>query len=324
MVEPILTIDTATIPVAPVIAGFWRRLIAFTIDGILVGVASFLVGLAFRDFFTSHPLSGALVGLAIALGYFGWMGSARAEGQSFGKRLTEIEVVRRDGTYLRLGASVLRYLVLLVPLLVSQGVVSPSVPEFLAKVWGWVTGAAVVATVYLYLFNRTTRQSLHDLALGTYVVRAPAGEGAIFPRFWRGHWAILVMLMLVCLVLQAVLMPRLLGTKTLSELAAVERAVIQLPEVEQAGVVLQTSYRAGRTNISTIFVTVRCRQKPEDYERLATVIASAVLDNDAHATDKDYITIEFDEGFSVGFAQFHKKYRTSHKPEEWKLAQQGR
>ena len=45
------------------------------------------------------------------------------------------------------------------------------------------------ALAYLYAFNRRTRQTLHDLVTGTYVLEA-GGPAEIDERIWRPHLAV--------------------------------------------------------------------------------------------------------------------------------------
>ena len=60
------------------IAGFWRRLAAFLIDGIILSVPTMLVGLAFFQWAVSLGQAGRLVGFIVALLYFGVLNSMKA------------------------------------------------------------------------------------------------------------------------------------------------------------------------------------------------------------------------------------------------------
>ncbi len=54
----------------------------------------------------------------------------------------------------------------------------------------------VLSVTYLYIFNRVTRQSLHDLAVGTFVVNADA-ERQHTGAAWRPHFIVVGTLFLV-------------------------------------------------------------------------------------------------------------------------------
>ena len=52
------------------------------------------------------------------------------------------------------------------------------------------------STLYLMVFNRRTRQGLHDLAVGSYVIRAGDTGPVETKPMWKVHWAILGLLLL--------------------------------------------------------------------------------------------------------------------------------
>ena len=94
---------------AEIIAGFWKRLFAFLIDGVILGVAGIVIGLMFFDAFASLGGWGRLVGFIIELLYFGLFNSSVGKGQTIGKRATHIKVADRNGQFLSLTKSILRY-----------------------------------------------------------------------------------------------------------------------------------------------------------------------------------------------------------------------
>jgi hypothetical protein len=61
---------TPAIAITP-IAGFWRRLAAFSIDLLILGVPALLFGLALFRWAASLGKSGRLIGLVVALLYLG-------------------------------------------------------------------------------------------------------------------------------------------------------------------------------------------------------------------------------------------------------------
>jgi uncharacterized RDD family membrane protein YckC len=75
------------------ISGFWRRIGAFLIDSIVLGLAGLGLGLFLEEFFVEIGEWGRLVGFSIALVYFGVMNSTIANGQSLGKRALKLRVV---------------------------------------------------------------------------------------------------------------------------------------------------------------------------------------------------------------------------------------
>jgi uncharacterized RDD family membrane protein YckC len=299
--------DQAVLQTEPVcvptryIAGFWRRLFAFVIDAILISIPGFVLGYLFYGFFSSGSDWNPVIGFAFTILYFAVLGSSVGKGQTLGQRWTGIETVDAQGNHFSFGKSFLRYTVLLVPIFFG-GIL----PTFLS----WLTSFALLAVVYLYLFNVRTRQTLHDLATGSYVVET-LGTGAVKRSpVWPWHWAVLGALAFIGLVA-----PSLLNrTGTFSELFAVEKALEQSDQFRDVKVALQTNRTHNTTDLR---VTVICRYKPTDYERTAARIVGMVEQADPEAARQDFISVVFKEGFQVGFATFSNSRYVSHTPQQW-------
>ncbi len=160
----------------PQIPGFWRRLFAFYFDVFLLSLVGQIIIFLSLKFKSSAIEYGVYLGFGLALLYFGIMNSHIRKGQTIGKMILDIEVVDRKGHNLSLGKSFLRA-VILSSLICFQ--------NFGALTW--------LVFVYLYIFNRVTRQSLHDIIAGTFVVK----KGANQPhpeRTWKVHYIVAIIL----------------------------------------------------------------------------------------------------------------------------------
>jgi uncharacterized RDD family membrane protein YckC len=289
------------------IAGFWRRLFSFLIDAFLISIPCFLLGYGFYGFFSGSSRWAAAIGLVVTLPYFGILGSSSGAGQTVGQRLTGVEVVDAQGNHLPLGKSLQRYSILLV----SLGLADAFLPAYMA----WPLGMALVATIYLYLFNTRTRQSLHDLATGSFVVETH-GTGAVEGRrLWLGHLAILGTLGLLGTIAAALLT----RTVPMTELAGVQQALLDTGKFQEVGVMLQTHYPGRETDLQ---LTVKCRSKPTDYDKSAKEIVTIAEAVDPHASQQDFISVNFKEGFNVGLAFYSLNKRVSHTPLQWKAMAQ--
>ena len=160
------TTPTAT-KVRP-ICSFWGRLLALGVDLGLLFVVGSLLGVLFADRLAQLGVWGRLVGFALVVFYFGLLNSRMGQGQTLGKRLLRVRVVDAKGELISLGRSLLRAAILGAIFLLDSSMAGGS----------WVVYGIVLALwlglIYWYVFNRGTRQSLHDLAVGTYVVRDEA------------------------------------------------------------------------------------------------------------------------------------------------------
>ena len=97
------------------IAGFWRRVLAFSIDVLLLGMIGFILGLFFFDQFARLGAWGRLIGFFVCLLYFGCMNSALAGGKTLGKRLLKIQVVDVEDKSICLPRSCVRFVILALP-----------------------------------------------------------------------------------------------------------------------------------------------------------------------------------------------------------------
>jgi uncharacterized RDD family membrane protein YckC len=169
-------------------AGLLRRVGAIIIDVGVLMLLGLALGLVFGDQFVRLGALGPLVGFVIAGCYYGILNSRLGNGQTLGKRFCSIQVKRKDGTMLSPGASLARFAIFGVAVFMPP----PNTTEMglimlLATLVSCLANGMAAADVYLFLFNRATRQSLHDLALGTYVVHAGSAVEQETPRLWRGH-----------------------------------------------------------------------------------------------------------------------------------------
>jgi uncharacterized RDD family membrane protein YckC len=97
----VFDLDTSTLAdcaaAKAVISGFWRRLLAFIFDGVLLGLVGVILGLLLFDSLARLGGWGRLIGFCHALVYFGVLNSAIGGGQTIGKRIMKIQVVDRTG-----------------------------------------------------------------------------------------------------------------------------------------------------------------------------------------------------------------------------------
>jgi uncharacterized RDD family membrane protein YckC len=125
-------------------AGFWIRLVAILIDGIIVAIVSSAIGAIFGMDINGRSGVNTLLGLVYYV-YF-WSSASMWPGQTVGDRLLNIRVIKTDGSNLELGSAVLRYIGLIISVLVI----------FIGVIWA--------------AFD-PNKQGWHDKIAGTYVVK---------------------------------------------------------------------------------------------------------------------------------------------------------
>ena len=137
-------------------AGFWIRFVAYFFDGAVVGFVQFLLGLAFgqvtgllsdgigETHMALSVLSGLLgVTISLAYGIF-FIGYC---GQTPGKMVVKVKVIRADGTEMTYGRA------------------------FLREVIGKFLSGILLCIGYLMVAFDSQKQGLHDKIADTYVIK---------------------------------------------------------------------------------------------------------------------------------------------------------
>jgi uncharacterized RDD family membrane protein YckC len=306
-----------TAPTAP-IAGFWRRTGAFLIDSIVLAVVGWVVGIAEYDELVSIGGGVLLIGAAITLVYFALFDSVLAP--SPGKRLLGLRIVDARGRGLPLPRAALRCLVLQIPWFANGAPLPAAVADA-----AWARGMQWIvvlgwggALVYLYLFNRTTRRSLHELATGAFVVEA--GKGTLEPAVHgtpRLHLAVAAGWILV-VGSTLVWGPGLPGLRPdpeiLARLESAERAVDAVPTVVDSSV---TRFDAASGRSATYSVQAFVHDPPADVEALARQVVAAARSVSLDCGPDDRFAVVVTRGFSLGIASFWWNHRQAKTCAEW-------
>lgn len=145
-----------TAQVATELSGFWRRLGAYVIDAVILGVIGGIIQAIIGAIVhasgadtTGTTVRSGLIGLILELAYFGFLWARY--GQSVGYMALGIRLVRADGGPISGGLAVLRALLIYLSFAICL------IP-------------AIISAFMIGLGSR--KQAIHDLMLNTLVVRA--------------------------------------------------------------------------------------------------------------------------------------------------------
>ncbi len=127
-------------------AGFWVRLAASIMDGLIIGVPLSLIGYAVTGDLDDNPLSNLLSFLYSLLLPVFWYG------YTLGKRLVGIRIVKRNGEQVGIGTMLLR--------LVVAGLV-----------YVFTFGIGLIISAFM-VGLREDKRAIHDFIAGTYVTYA--------------------------------------------------------------------------------------------------------------------------------------------------------
>ena len=305
-------------------ASLWRRAAAFLVDGVVLGLVGHALGLVLFDTFVRLGPWGRVVGFGVALAYFVSQESGRGGGQSLGKRLLRIRVVDAQGRALDPARSVARFAVFGVPYFLNGAALPMNVMAFA----GGVPAAAVAvgglfALAYLLVFNRRTRQSLHDLAVGAFVVRvrdhARDERDAPGPaRMWAGHRAIAGALVVLAGALPA-LYPFLGRLPPFAGLHPLQQRLEAQPELGAVSVTASVSsvHGAPESQRHELLIAGTVANPLADNVPLSTRLAGIALASYPDAAMQDVIEVRLAHGYDIGIASSWTYQDLGLMPAQW-------
>lgn len=302
-------------------AGFWPRLGALLLDSLLLGAIGLLLGLFFAPQFERLGPSGRLLGFVIALAYFGTLNSRLRGGQTFGKSLLKIKVVDGLGASLSVSKACLRFLPLGIPWALNGARLQESLA---VSFWSYVQSIAVfgmgLSIAYLIVFNRPSRQSLHDLLVGSYVVRATT-HGPIRakpPR--RLHLAVCGGLLLLSAI-APYFVSVLVATAPFAPVVKMHRALAALPWVQHVQVNSATTFIAtpgdGQTRTTNFSIAAYTRDHDIQSAERARQLALLAISSDPAAGRADVIQVALIYGYDIGIASAWTSSTHAHSPAVW-------
>ena len=303
------------------ISGFWRRVGAFLIDTILLGLIGLVLGIFFSQQFVELGGWGRAIGFPIAAIYFAILNSRVGGGQTIGKRVLGIQVIDKTGELIDLKRSTLRYIIIGIPYFLNGAIISESI---LYPLGVYIVSLLVfgfgLSIVYLFVFNRNTRQSLHDAIAGTYVVRKYVESTGTIEPVWSVHYAVCGIAMVLSL-LSPLFIGRLSQDEFFTELLKTREQIQEVPQVVYATIQdgrSTFSPASGESQTTTYLSTqVYIKNKNIEDERLAAEIANIILKTHKEATQRTLIQVVLTYGYDIGIASKWNQYRYSFTPEYW-------
>jgi uncharacterized RDD family membrane protein YckC len=285
------------------IANFWRRIGALFIDTLILGLVGFLLGLALESTFVQLGGWGRFIGFVIALVYFGAMNSKLFDGQTIGKRLLNLRVVDSENQTISLLRSTLRYIVFATPFSLNGAQFSnEAMLSFLMYPLSLIIFGGLLSIIYLYIFNRVTRQSLHDLAVGTFVVNASIERQEV-GKVWKTHLVVVAVLFVAAAIVPA-FTGKLAQNEPFKDMLAVQSALSNLPGINHAAVTISTTTFSSEKEETktTSYVTAQAvlsSNNVSDVE-LARKLAAIVVKNYPETMNKDALRITLTYGYDIG------------------------
>jgi uncharacterized RDD family membrane protein YckC len=307
----------------PPVASFWRRLAAWIVDILLLGIIGQILGWSLSIVLFQFGPYGRIIGIFFILPYFGLMNSRIGKGQTIGKRLLKIAVRDSDNKHISLVRSLIRISILEIPILFNGW----ALPIFHIPVVQWLLTIIIfglgTAIFYTMVFNSKTRQGIHDLLCKTIVVHLPGKPIEKFPQSAKIHWIISGVL-----VALSALMP--IGGRFISSAIISRTSLTQVNSLYQ---ILQSDKRffSASVNIGTLHssqgkithmlqIQVWYKGVPSNDERtnLLNDIAKIALANAENIDQYDLLRITVTSSYDLGIASGNISYGDGEPIQVWR------
>ncbi len=305
------------------IAGFWQRSVAFFTDVAVLIAAGTAIGFVAMDQLAALGPWGKILGTTAALIYFSYGDSALARGASPGKRFMGLKVVGANGKPVSINRALVRSLVLLIPLMVDAR--CPTCQATVEVALGAVVYGGGAAIVVLFILNKATRQSIHDLVAATYVIKAgkpphnmpmPPVHG--IPR--RGHYIAAGAVGLIIAAFITIATVEEVKSGRRAHMAQIVEALGEVPGVGSVHALAGSVVVSGKP-VGFVQINARLRQRPsEGLEAKGTELVHAAMDAVPGAFDPQKVRnvgVRVSYGYDIGVSVRYETFDTHASPTGW-------
>jgi uncharacterized RDD family membrane protein YckC len=297
-----MTADTEPVPWT--FAARRRRSAAYAVDATILGVASWAIGLMAGETLAPVGTPARYLVFALFVAYFGILGSRVGRGQTLGKRLLGITVAGSSAAFVSVPRALVRAGLLGLPFLFNGYNQLGFALRWLAM-FGTLGGGALF---FMFLSNERTRQSVHDVLVGTYVVdvgkSAPALPHPTPPEVVRiaRRWIAFAFAGATILTFATALpvLGRFVEITEVSDPWALDEALKAIPGL--------TSYQIKRGEVIdsrgvhyALELKVFYSRKDSD-EEVARRSAAAAFEHIPSEFDAQHVKVEVVRGWDLGFA----------------------
>ena len=288
---------------------FWPRVWALLIDSLILGIFGFILGSVFENFFISLGEEAKLIGWFISLAYFSILNSRLNNGQTIGKKIMKIQVTDIDGKTVSLKTSFIRALILTAPFFLNgfkiTGTATFSVVNIIQSMIIFTLGLGIIV---FYIFNKETRQSLHDIVAKTYVVQDHRNHTVtIIPQPKKLPFYITGGLLLLVI---ATSIYSYNSNSDLKKLLPVYEKVSEQDHVLRASISMN-SFSGNKQIVYTISIKTDKKQQYNGHMENDPIIKEAVktfLNSNVYDSDQDVLNVVIGSGFDIGIARQNYSY----------------
>jgi hypothetical protein len=237
------------------------------------------------------------------------------------KKLLNIRVVDSSNSTISLPKSFLRYSFLAIPFSLNGAQITNEVLlSYLVYPLSFIIFGGLFSISYLYIFNRVTRQSLHDLAVGTYVVNVDVSTEEL-SSVWKPHLAVVAGLFITAALIP-VFTSDLAKSEPFKGLLATQEVINNNKSVKYAGVTEGSSIFTSSDSGSqtTTYVNTQAflyKNNIEDSD-IAKQLAEIIINTYPESRNKSMIQVTLTYGYDIGIASKWNSYNHRFNPQELK------
>jgi len=309
---------------------FARRIVAFLIDWLILAVPATILIATFSDALLDIGIVGRLVGFVVFTVYFAALNSSLTGGRSLGMRATGLRIVDAAGEPLSFARSLVRSVILAVPLFAVGTEYSLSGVEpgrFAGRnAHLFVSGRRHWRRAVLLLFaNWRTRQMLHDLTVGSFVVRKAAMPD---PRpLARWHLVAIATIVALSLALPSVPIAWFDSWEPGRSFALffkLQKALADDRSLFITGYSAQSSVSyssAGTVSTSSLQVKVHVYGHPTTLDPAIKKVAAKILELAPDAMGYKFLAVEAGYGVDLGFTSWSRSFACYGTPVQWQQQQ---
>jgi uncharacterized RDD family membrane protein YckC len=288
---------------------FWSRVWALLIDSLILGIFGYILGSVFEIFFISLGEEAKLIGWFISLAYFSILNSKLNNGQTIGKKIMKIQVTDIDGRTVSLKTSFIRSLILTAPFFLNgfkiTGSETFSVVNIIQSMIIFTLGLGIMV---FYIFNKETRQSLHDIVAKTYVVQDHRNNTVtMMPQPKKLPFYITGALLLLVIITSVYSYS---SNSEIKKLLPVYEKVSQQDHVLRASISVN-HFSGNKQHVYTISIKTDKKQQYDGHMENDPVIKEAVetfLNSKVYDSDQDVLNVVIGSGFDIGIARQNYSY----------------
>lgn len=304
---------------------FWTRIWALLIDTVILGFIGFILGFIFKTFFISLGENAKIIGWIISLAYFSILNSSLNNGQTFGKKIMNIQVVDIRGGTINLKESFVRTLIFITPFFLNgfriPGTNLFSVFTIIQSIIIFTFG---IGSILFYIFNKETRQSIHDIIAKTYVAEENRNEEiTLMPKFGKLPLFVLGGLLIV---VSTFTIYTFNNNSKISKLIPVYESILKQDNISDASISMNCTPIKDSVGIKHYIYTViiktykdpEIKSKVDENNSELKQTVETFINSKVYETDNDILNVVVNSGFDIGIAKQNYSFNIYKPIFEWK------